>query len=44
MVFSVIAWDFKAAVVVVGLIMDRILDNVVWAVGRTDISAGFLEG
>ena len=42
--FSVTAWDFKAAVVVAGLFMDRILDNVVWVAGRMDISAGFLGG
>ena len=42
--FGVIAWDFKAAVVVSGLVMDWILDNVVWAVWRTDISVGFLGG
>ena len=42
--FGVIAWDFKAAVVVSGLVMDWILDNVVWAVWRTDVSAGFLGG
>ena len=29
---------------VAGLFMDRVLDNVVRAVGRTDISAGFLGG
>ena len=40
----VIAWDFNAAVMVSGLVMDWILDNVVWAVWRTDISAGFLGG
>ena len=44
MLFSVTAWDCKAAVVVAGLFMDRVLDNVVRAVGRTDISTGFLGG
>ena len=39
---KLIAWDFKAAVMVSGLVMDWILDNVVWAVWRTDISAVFL--
>ena len=42
--FCVVAWDFKTAVMVSGLVMDWILDNVVWAVWRTDISAGFLGG
>ena len=42
--FGVVAWDFKAAVVVLGLVMDWILDNVAWAVGRTDISAGYSGG
>ena len=42
--FSVTAWDCKAAVVVAGLFMDLALDDVVRAVGRTDILAGFLGG
>ena len=42
--FGVIAWNFKAAVMVSGLVKDWILDNVVWAVWRTDVSAGFLGG
>ena len=42
--FNVTAWDWKAAVVVAGLFIDQVLDNVVRAVGRTDISASFLGG
>ena len=42
--FGVIAWNFKAAVMISGLVMDWILDNAVWAVWRTDVSADFLGG
>ena len=42
--FGVIAWNFKAAVMVSGLVVDWILDDVVWAVWSTDDSAGFLGG
>ena len=42
--FGVKAWNFKAAVMVSGLVVDWILDDVVWAVWSTDDSAGFLGG
>ena len=40
--FGVIAWNFKAAVMVSGLVVDWIFDDVVWVVWSTDNSAGFL--
>ena len=42
--FCVITWNFKAAVMVSGLVVDWILDDVVWAVWSTDDSGGFLGG
>ena len=42
--FGVITWDFKAAVIVSGLVVDWILDDAVWVVWSTDDSAGFLGG
>ena len=42
--FGVVAWNSKAAVMVSGLVVDWILDDVVWAVWSTDDSTGFLGG
>ena len=42
--FGVVAWSFKASVMVSGLVVDWILDDVVWAVWSTDDSTGFLGG
>ena len=44
LLFGVVAWNFKAAVMVSGLVVDWILDDVVWAVWSTDDSTGFPGG